>query len=132
MVPSRVHYDLVAQLRMPAATKAAQQAIARLAATKGPAICEDLLLCYEAGKPMDYDPYYVEDQILIGRLRESSILAMLTSHYYAAIQIDGTIDATSLAQRKDMRFSKPFLRTLLAEYQPVLVTPTYSVFVPRS
>ena len=132
MVPSRVQYDFVAQLRMPAATKAAQEAIARLESTKGPAICEDLLLCYEAGKPMDYDPYYVEDQILIDRLRESTILAMLTTHYYSAVQIDGAVDLASLAQRKDKRFSRPFLRTLLAEYQPVLVTPTYSVFVPRS
>jgi hypothetical protein len=132
MVPSRMHHDVIAQHRMQAATKAAQQAIEYLEAAKGPAICEDLLLCYEADKPMDYDPYHVEDQILIGRLQESSILAMVTSHQYAAVQINGMVDAASLAQRKDERFSKPFLRTLLAQYRPVLVTPTYSIFLPRS
>jgi hypothetical protein len=132
MVPFRLHYDLVAQLRMPAATKAAEQAIAALESTTGPAICEDLLLCYESGKPMDYDPYYTHDQILIGRIKESSTLAMLTAHHYAAIQIDGELDARSLPRRKDERFSKPFLRTLLAQYRPVLVTQAYSVFVPRS
>jgi hypothetical protein len=131
MVPFRLHHDIVAQLRLPATTVAARQAIADLESAHGPAICEDLLLCYESGKAMDFDPYYVQDQILIGRLQEGSILAMLTAHHYAAVQIDGAVDATSLAERRDKRFSKPFLRTLLAEYRPVLVTPAYSVFVPR-
>jgi hypothetical protein len=131
-VPSRLHYDIVAQLHMPAATKAAKQAIGVLESTTGPAICEDLLLCYESGKPLDYDPYYVHDQTLIGRKQESSVLAMLTAHHYAAIQIDGAVDAGSLSRRKDERFSKSFLRTLLAQYRPVLVTQIYSVFVPRS
>jgi len=131
MVPFRLHHDIVDQLRMPATTRAARQAIADLESAHGPAICEDLLLCYESGKPMDYDPYYVEDQILIGRLQESRVLAMLTAHHYAAIQIDGVVDAASLAQRKDERFSRPFLRTLLAQYRPILITQAYSVFVPR-
>ena len=132
MVPFQLHNDIAAQLRMPAATKAAQQAIALLKSTNGPAICEDLLLCYEAGKPMDYDPYYVKDQILIGRVQESSILAMLIAHHYAAIQMNGVVDPASLAHRKSGRFTKPFLRTFLAQYRPVLVTRTYSVFVPRA
>jgi hypothetical protein len=132
MVPFQIHNDIVAQLRMPTATKAAQQAIALLESMNGPAICEDLLLCYEAGKPMDYDPYYVKDQILIGRVQESSILAMLTAHHYAAIQINGTVDTASLAHRQGGRFTKPFLRTLLAQYRPILINRTYSVFVPRA
>jgi hypothetical protein len=130
MVPFQLHNDVVAQLRLPAATKAAQQAIALLKSTNGPAICEDLLLCYEAGKPMDYDPYYVNDEILIGRVQEPNILAMLTTHHYAAVQIDGVVSAASLARRKDGRFTKPFLRRLLAAYEPAMITHSYTVFVP--
>jgi len=131
MVPFQLHNDIEAQLRLPAATQAAQQAIALLKSTNGPAICEDLLLCYEAGKPMDYDPYYVNDQIRIGRVQERSILAMLTAHHYAAIQMNGMADTASLAHRKDARFTIPFLRTFFAQYRPVLVNRSYSVFVPR-
>ena len=131
MVPFQLRNDIEAQLRLPAATQAAQQAIALLKLTNGPAICEDLLLCYEAGKPMDYDPYYVNDQIRIGRVQERSILALLTTHHYAAIQVNGMVDTASLAHRKDARFTTGFLRTFLAQYQPILVTRTYSVFVPR-
>jgi hypothetical protein len=131
MVPFQLHNDIEAQLRLPAATQAAQQAIALLKSTNGPAICEDLLLCYEAGKPMDYDPYYVNDQIRIGRVQARGILALLTTHHYAAIQMNGMVDTASLAHRKDSRFTTAFLRTFLAQYQPVLVNRTYSVFVPR-
>jgi hypothetical protein len=132
MVPFQLHNDIAAQFRMPATTQAAQQAIALLKSTPGPAICEDLLLCFEAGKPMDYDPYYVKDQILIGRLPENSIIAMLTAHHYAAIQTDGIVDAATLAQRKPGRFTKPFLRAFLAQYRPVMVNRIYSVFVPNN
>lgn len=123
MVPFRLHHDIAAQLRLPAATKSARKAIAILKSTNGPAICEDMLLCYEAGKPLVYDPYYVHDQILRGNVQDSSILAMLRAHHYAAIQINGVGD-------KEGRFTIPFMHTLLDEYRPVLVSRRYAVFVP--
>jgi hypothetical protein len=131
MVPAQVQKDIAAALLLPATTQAAQQAIARLQATNGPAICEDLLLCYDAGKPMDYDPYYVKDQIMIGRLQERGILGALTSHHYAAIQIDGFLNGNLLPRRNVGRFTNPFLTTLYSQYQPVFVSHRYIVFVPR-
>jgi hypothetical protein len=130
-VAFQIHTDIGAQLRLAAKTQSARQAIASLQSTNGPAICEDLLLCYEAGKPMDFDPYYTQDQIRIGQLKESSILALLKDHRYAAIQIDGMVDATSVERGKTLRFSREFLRTLLSQYRPILVTQFYSVFLPR-
>lgn len=130
-VPLRVRYDLAAARHLPAATQAARQAIADLESTRGPVICEDILLCYEAGKPLGYDPYYVEDQILRGRLREAPILALLDSHHFAMIQVDGLLDRAALAHRNDRRFSIPFLRALLAHYKLVLANQDDSIFVPR-
>lgn len=123
MVPFQLHDDIVARRHLPAATAAAQQAIALLAATPGPAICEDLLLCYEAGKPMDFDPYYVRDQILIGRLPESGVLALLAARHYAVIQMDA---------RQEGRFTPAFLRVLASGYRAVRIGGNYSIFVPRS
>ncbi|MCB8881050.1 hypothetical protein ACELLULO517_12460 [Acidisoma cellulosilytica] len=131
-IPSRVHGDCVAQLRLTEETKAARQATASLLSTPGAAICEDLLLCYDADKPMDLDPYYTHDQILTGQLKESTILTMLDDHRYAMIQLDGAVDAASIAHRKTVRFSGRFLHTLLSQYRPILVTQFYSVFVPRN
>jgi hypothetical protein len=132
MVPFQIHNDVVAQLRLSAATQATQQAIALLKSTNGPAICEELLLCYDAGKPMDYDPYYVKDQILIGHIQEPSILAMLSAHHYAAIQIDAPANATSVAYKPNGRFTKPFWRVLLLQYRVALATHYYYIFVPRT
>jgi hypothetical protein len=132
MVPFQLHDDIIAQLRLPAATQAARQAITLLKSTNGPAICEDLLLCYEAGKPMDYDPYYVNDQILTGRVQESSILAMLTAHHYAAIQINAAANATSLVYKQGGRFTRSFWSTLLLQYRAVLISHGYYVLVPRT
>jgi len=128
MVPFQIHTDIAAWKRLPAATKTAQQTIAFLKSTNGPAICEDLLLCYEAGKPMDYDPYYVKDQILIGRVPESTIQALLMAHHYTAIQINDK----SLALRKGGRFTASFLQVFLRQYRPVFAGQTYIIFVPRT
>jgi hypothetical protein len=132
MVPVQLHNDIIAQLRLQAATQAARQVITLLQSTNGPVICEDLLLCYEAGKPMDYDPYYVNDQLLTGRLTETSILAMLTTHHYAAIQINAAANPTSLVYKQHGRFTKPFWRTLLLQYRAVLITHGNYVFVPST
>ena len=131
MAPFQIENDIAAQARLPGATAAARQAIALLAAAKGPAICEDLALCYEAGKPMDYDPYYVSDQIRIGRLPESRVLAMLTARHYGAIQMDGAVTGVPRVEWRNARFSKAFLRVLAKTYRPVLVTRYDTVFVPR-
>lgn len=131
MVPAQLAKDIAAATSLPAATGAAQAAIATLRAENGPAICEDLLLCYDAGKPMDYDPYYVHDQIEIGRFRPASILAALNTHHYAAIQLDGYLNGNRLPPRNVGRFTHPFLTTLYSRYQPVFVSRAYVVFVPR-
>ncbi len=128
-VPFRLIYDIQAQLGLPKATLSARQAIALLDAAKGPAICEDLLLCYEAGKPMDYDPYYVKDQIRIGRVQDASIVALLDAHHYAAIQLGGAADG-DWRKRMRGRFTPAFQRAFLADYRPVLVGRYDLVFVP--
>lgn len=131
MVPAQLAKDIAAATALPATTQAAQAAIAVLQAENGPAICEDLLLCYDANKPMDYDPYYVKDQIEIGRIRQASILAALKAHHYAAIQVNGSPSGNRRPGRNAGRFSDAFLTTLHSQYQTVFVSPRYIVFVPR-
>lgn len=123
MVPFQMRQDVKSWSGLAAETAAARQAVALLAVVPAPAICEDLLLCYEAGKPMDYDPYYVRDKILTGRVREDDILAMLRAGHYAAIQLD---------HRDEGRFTPGFMRVLRAQYRPVMTGSYYSVFVPMA
>ena len=127
-VPFQVQKDLAAQRNLPAVAQAAQRAVTLLRSVNGPAICEDILLCLDAGKPLGFDPYFVKDQLLIGRLKEPDVLALLLSHRYAAIEIDGSVKAAS----RRRRFTRAFMQTLLTQYRPVLDSGIYSVFEPRA
>ncbi len=126
-VPFQLDKDLVERRNLPSAAEAAQRTVASLRAADGPAICEDLLLCYEAGKPLDYDPFFVKDQISIGRLKQADLLAMLVSHHYAAIEIDGVAQPRIAARR---RFSVAFMRALASEYR-LVSDGVYALFEPR-
>jgi hypothetical protein len=121
MVPFQFREDIAALQREPARTAAARQVISLLETTKGPVLCEDMLLCYDAGKALDFDPYYVRDQILIGHMREDDVVALLAAHHFAAVQMDG---------RPHGRFTKGFLQALAIHYRPVLVSRDDVVFVP--
>lgn len=129
MVPFQLRDDIVAALQLPATTMAARKAIALLEGARGPAICEDLLLCYQAGKRMDYDAYYVKDQILAGHIGQSGITALIAAQHYAVIQFDGASDGPWPAEMA-LRFTGSMQRAVLAAYRPVLVTPYYVVFMP--
>ena len=130
-VPFRLDRDLAARRNLAAATKDAREAARVLRSVHGPVICETILLCYQAGRTLDYDPYFVNDQVLIGRIRESEMLGMLTSHRYAAIEIDGVVDTASPLATSRRRFTKAFMQTLSAEYRLVRTDGTYSIFEPR-
>lgn len=129
MVPFQIRDDLAAARQLPAATASARQVIALLEAGRGPAICEDLLLCYDSGKPMDYDPYYVKDQMLIGHIGQSGIAALIAARHYAVIQFDGASDGPWPAEMA-LRLTGGVQRAVLAAYHPVLVTPYDVVFMP--
>ena len=122
MASFQLREDIATLQREPARAVAARQVIALLEATKGPVLCEDLLLCYDAGKALEFDPYYVRDQILIGRMREDDIVALPAAQHFAAVQMDG---------RSRGRFTPGFLEALAAHYQPVLVSRDDTVLVPR-
>ncbi len=129
--PAQLYADFVAWRNLPLVTAAARNTIALLRQRPGPALCEDILLCYRAGKPLGYDPYFVKDQLMTGRLREARILAVLDSHHYAAIEIGTIHRSASFTPAARARFTKAFMQTLLAEYRPALINPPYAVFVPR-
>ncbi len=127
-VPFRVGRDIAAWRALPLATEAARHAVGVLTSVHGPAICEDILLCYRAGKELDFDPYFVNDQLLIGRIKQSAILAMLVSHHYTAIEIDGVASTALPSQRR--RFNKAFMQTLFSHYRLVSADGFYAVFEP--
>lgn len=128
-VPFQFDKDLTAWRNLPAATRSARHVIAELGSVQGPALCEDILLCFDAGKPIGPDPFFVGDQISTGRLAQADILALLTAHRLVAIELDGHVSATPAATRR--RFNAAFMQTLWAAYRLVYSDGFHAVFEPR-
>ena len=129
-VPIVLAHDRAAFDRQHALAGSARRTIAMLRAANGPAICEDLLLCLQSGKPLDADPFFVHDQLATGRLSQAEILSMLAQHRYAAIEIDGAVDAAAPAVGRT-RFDRAFMASLLSHYRLVRVDRYHSLLEPR-
>jgi hypothetical protein len=123
--PSQFITDLDDQRHLPALTEAANRSIELLRATKKPVICEDILLCFDAGKPLDYDPYFVKDQVLTGQIPESRILALLASRHYGIIELDRSPDAAQPTKSEPLRFTAAFMRTLAGVYTTAELNDIY-------
>lgn len=99
--------------------------------TSGPALCESLLMCFEAGKSFVYDPYYVKDQVSIGRISEAQIIAALNARRYAAVQLGEDDASFTLGDGERLRFSTGVVSALLANYRVSQQSPYYAVLVPN-
>jgi hypothetical protein len=96
----------------------------------GPALCENLLMCYAAGKPMTYDNFAVEQLVKTGTLPERRLLRMIDAHEYPVIQLD--ISAGEPLQAAERQgFPAAFMGELLARYRPVMRASSFAVFVPK-
>jgi hypothetical protein len=60
---------------------------AALRAIPGPALCESMLLCLNAGKGIAVDPYNVYQATLTGRLPKDQLTGMLRRQEFAVVQI---------------------------------------------
>jgi hypothetical protein len=96
----------------------------------GPALCENLLMCYEGGKPHFYDAFFVNDQMKIGRIQESEIVAVLSSEYFKTIQIAIRSDQPLSPGVRD-RFSAAAVNVILEHYHAVLRASEFALLVPN-
>jgi hypothetical protein len=130
-IPRQFLADRAEQKHLPAVTEAARRGIALLRQVHGPVLCEDLLLCHEADKLLGYDAYFVNDQIMTGRIKEADMLAALRAHRYAMVEIGNAETPATAPPAERLRFTKAIMQTLGAEYEPVLIDWPYSLFAPR-
>jgi hypothetical protein len=107
-----------------------RQGVAFLQGRPGPALCEDLLLCYDAGKPPFFDAFYVNSQLKIGRLREADVLAYVDGGHLPTIEIE--IPAGQpLLPVASFRFSAPVMRAILDRYRPAVRNSRFTLLVPN-
>src|SRR6266851_2433094 len=134
------------QLRLlPARVREFNSAAELLKTRPGPALCESHLLCYEAGKPFEYEPFSVQQQLKAGVLHEEDILQLLRTHPFQTIEValreeeqnlsEGDLRMSLTSDQKEpdkqRRFGPKFMNELLAEYQLSMRTSEMALFCPR-
>jgi hypothetical protein len=108
-----------------------REAVARIAATPGEAMCEDLLLCHRAGKPHLYDPFAVDSAIRAGRFSADEIARLFRERRFAVVQL-GIDHAVDLEGSGAMyRFPAPVAQAIRQNYVAVIAHPRFVVLTPR-
>jgi hypothetical protein len=103
---------------------------AYLASRPGPALCEELLLCQEAGKPLEYEPFGAFERASKSAAFDAGAQALLKRHRYATVQID-LAHGGALAPAARGRFTQGFMKVLLDHYQVAREGPERIFFIPR-
>jgi hypothetical protein len=110
-------------------------ALAIIRAQPGPALCEHMTLCYDAGKPMTYDPFFVSDQLRVHILHEDAITDLIDRQCYGAVELEMWRNEASVQPMARPRFSAVFMTHLFARYHVVLashdVANGVAVFLPN-
>ncbi len=65
-------------------------AVRLVVAEPGPALCEDLAICYWAKKPMEVDLFNFRQGVLAGTKSLSALQARVASGYYSTAEFDTT------------------------------------------
>ncbi len=144
-VPGQLRHDRQQMRLLPGQEREFKSAVEFLKTRPGPALCESHLLCYEAGKPFEFEPFSVRDQLMTGRLHENDVLQLLRTHHFQTVEIalrsdEEALNAsdlqTSLAldqkdPEKERRFSPNFMKELLEDYRLSLRTSEMAVFSPK-
>jgi hypothetical protein len=129
LLPRVLFNEHQARQGQPALDAEFRQGVVFLESRPGPALCEDLLLCYDAGKPPFFDAFYVNSQLKIGRLREADVLAYVDGAHLPTIEIE--IPAGQpLLPVASFRFSAPVMRAILDRYRPLVRNSRFTLLVP--
>jgi hypothetical protein len=99
-----------------------QQDVAALRNHPGPALCESLLECHEAGKAYLYDPFNATRLIGFHKLDESALITQIQHHHFAVIQTDDPLPREDTYNSE--RFSPAVRSAIETAYFPALEDPT--------
>lgn len=141
-VPGQLRRDRQLMRELPAQQAEFNSAVKFLESHPGPALCESHLLCFEAGKPFEFEPFSVRDQVMTGHIPEVQVLDLLKTHHFQTVEIalrsdEETLSAPELltsltSDQKDIekmrRFTPNFMAELVHDYQLSLRTSQMAIF----
>jgi hypothetical protein len=95
----------------------------------GPAFCESLLRCYEAGKPYEYDPFNSANLVKLGKLDPATLVGRLNRGEIAVVQLCCSIDF--LIADDNPVIIPQVLTALQTSYELALAHDGCYIYVPR-
>ncbi len=131
LLPSKIAGSLPEWRSLPLVQEQFAQGAGLLRAAPTPVLCENLLMCYQAGKPSAFDPYFVWDQIRLGRLDECSIVVLVARQQLGMVEL-GDVDRPEPPARSRSRFTPLFMQALRQRYRILLRTAEFTLWVPQS
>ena len=111
---------------LPMREKAYIREVSFLVEHPGPAVCESLIMCYDAGKPFIFDPYNATRLVRLGKLDSNAIVQRIAARGYAAFQLDTSVD-----RRASDRFPEDVLYALDKYYYEALKGPDCYIYLPH-
>ena len=144
-VPGQFRRNRAKARVLPAQQEEFNSAVQFIKTRPGPALCESLLLCYEAGKSFEYEPFSVRDQLKTGVLHESDVLQLVKMRHFQTVQIALRSDEGDLKEPElnaslssdqslpdtERRFTPAFMKELLQDYQLSKRTSEMAIFCPQ-
>ncbi|MBI3491103.1 MAG: hypothetical protein HY047_04850 [Acidobacteria bacterium] len=98
-----------------------EEEVAFIARAQGPVLCEDLALCFWAGRSVDVDLVNLRQEVKHGSRAGDDLARLLDRHAYASIQLSA-VDALP---------GKPLREALARSYVLLQQSPAGLLFVPR-
>jgi hypothetical protein len=95
----------------------------------GPAFCQSLLRCYEAGKPYEYDPFNMTSLARVGKLDPTPFLDRIRRAEFSTIQLCCSIDF--LKGDDDPNVIPQMLAVLETSYELGLAHEGCYIYVPK-
>lgn len=118
-----------AQLReIPALETNFRDAVRFVRSRPGPALCNNLLVCFEAGKPEEVDTFLISSWLGVGRISESEALALAGPRRFSAIELPAT-DQGPVAPSPPLR---SFVGRVLENYHVGMRAGGYGLLIPNS
>jgi hypothetical protein len=123
--------------RYAAQQAAFEEAKAVIRDQRGTVVCENLLLCFEAARPLVVDLFSTQSMILSGQLSEAGLIRDIAEHRFAAIELPVRIfdghrpEQISAYLRNQGRFTEGTLRAIDKLYRAVTINGAMVLYLPR-
>lgn len=109
---------------LPRSEQLVAEDVAFIAGRKGPVLCENLALCYWAGKTLEADFFNLGQKLKAGLVSESALIASLENRAFSLIQMDaGTGTSFRLPQRINEALSREYVITRSSRKSGVFLEP---------